>query len=284
MSICPFDLMKQAECQSDKSWTTTLDASLALSLYQRIATTAYDKSNFSILSLDYLGPATPATHPNITADFQRMFSVMYPGVENLISDIGAALLKSNPIYPELGYWASVYCVQSELSSANYLYKTGFPTWVTGERDILAGFLAIPIQFGTFLLQWLHIEDNNGPLSTTASGATAVYRARMKPWTLWLFAALVFGIVVWAVACLGYVHFIVLKPEELKPSPNLEAAFRNRNPFVVTDKGLLGVLGAVFGCFCFRPAKAHDFRGGDEERVTVRAPNNETLVVMKHSGP
>jgi len=284
MSICPFNLMKTADCQSNKSWTTTLDASLALSLYQRIATTAYDKSNFSILSLDYLGPPTDATHPNITADFQLMFSVMYPGLANLVSDIEAAILKSSSIYPELGYWASVYCVQSELSSANYLYETGFPNWVTGERDILAGFLAIPIQFGTLLLQWLHIEDNTGPLSTTASGATAVYRARMEPWTLWLFTAIVFGIVLWALACLAYVHLTALKPEELKPSPNLEAAFKTRNPFVITDKGLLGVLGAVFACFCFRPAKAHDFRGGDEERVTVRAPNEETLVVMKHSGP
>lgn len=284
MSICPFNLMKKGNCQSDKSWTTIPDASLALSLFQRIATTAYDKSNFSILSLDYIGPPVVATHPNITADFQRMFSVMYPGVVNLVSDIESAILNKNSIYPELAYWASVYCVQSEVSSANYLYKTGFPTWVTGERDILAGFLAIPIQFGTLLWQWVDLKDMPPELITTASGATAVYRARMKPWSLWLFAGIVFGIVLWSVVCLAYAHFIKFKTAQLQHSDALQRAFGSRNPFVVTSKGLLGVLGAVFGCFCFRASKARDFRGGDEERVTVRALNDETVVVMKHSGP
>jgi hypothetical protein len=178
--------MSKGTCQSDQNWTTTPDASLALSLFQRTATTAYDKTNFSILSIDSISKPTLATNPNITADFQRMFSVMYPQVSDIISDVAGAFVNHNVIYPELAYWASVYCVQSEVSSANWLYQNGFPTWVTGERDILAGFLAVPVQFGTLLWQWVDWKDmyaTQPALQVQASGATATYRAALScgPW-------------------------------------------------------------------------------------------------------
>jgi hypothetical protein len=119
--------MEKGACESDNSWTTTLDASLALSIFRRTATVAYDKTNFSILSIEKISMPILATHPNITTDLQSMFSIMYPAVNNILADIAGAITNPSSIYPELTYWASVYCVQSEVSSANWLYKTGFPT-------------------------------------------------------------------------------------------------------------------------------------------------------------
>jgi hypothetical protein len=72
-------------------------------------------------------------------------------------------------------------------------------------------------------------------------------------------------------------FTAAKPRH---SPTLEAAFKDRNPFVVTSKGFLGVLGAAFCCFCFRPNKARNLRGGDEEYVAVRSLKDKTLVVVQ----
>jgi hypothetical protein len=282
ISICPFDVMSQGACQNDKNWTTTLDASLALSLFQRTATVAYDKTNFSILSIESISKPTPATNPNITADFQRMFSVMYPQVSNIISDVAGAILNPSSVYPELAYWASVYCVQSEVSSANWLYQNGFPTWVTGERDILAGFLAVPVQFGTLLWQWVDWKDMPATLQAQASGATVTYRARAQLWTVALFAAIVLGIVLWAVACLAYVHVRGFAKTQLQHSPTLDAAFQKGNPFDVTNGGFMKIIHTILGCWCIRPAKAREW-GGVEEEVAVKSLKNGTLVVIKQSG-
>lgn len=269
--------MKTASCESDKTWTTEPDASLALSLFQRNATVAYDKSNFSILSIEKIDKPTAAIHPNITSDFQRMFSVMYPSVSNIIKDIAGAIVHPDTVYPELAYWASVYCVQSEVSSANWLYQNKFPTWVTGERDILAGFLAIPVQFGTLLWQWVDLDHMPAVLRTDATAATATYRARVKPWTVDFFAVIVFGIILWAIACLVFVHLRSARTSQ--HSPVLEAAFRNGNPFEITDGGLWKIFSAVLCCLCIRPAKdsAHS---SIKEDVVVRSLEDKTLVVIK----
>jgi len=273
--------MSKGTCQSDQNWTTTPDASLALSLFQRTATTAYDKTNFSILSIESISKPTPATNPNITADFQRMFSVMYPQVSNIISDVAGALANPSIIYPELAYWASVYCVQSEVSSANWLYQNGFPTWVTGERDILAGFLAVPVQFGTLLWQWVDWEDMPATLQAQASGATVTYRARAQLWTVALFAAIVLGIVLWAIACLAYVHVRGFVKTQLQHSSTLDAAFQKGNPFNVTNGGFMQIIHTILGCWCIRPVKARE-GGSVEEEVAVKSLKDGTLVVIKQS--
>ncbi|CZR67500.1 uncharacterized protein PAC_17399 [Phialocephala subalpina] len=278
INICPFDVMLKADCDSDSTWHTTPATSLVLSLFQRTATVAYDKSNFSILSIEHISTPTVATHPNITADFQRMFSVMYPEVANILNDIAGAIVDPSSIFPELAYWASVYCVQSEVSSANWLYQNGFPTWVTGERDILAGFLAIPIQFGTLLWQWVDWKDMPATLQTQASRATATYRARVKLWTVELFAAIVFGIVLWAFACLVYAHITQFWIKQPQHSPKLNAAFQNGNPFEVPNGGLKDMLRSILGCFCVRPGKA-----GKAENVEVKSISDGTLVIIKEPG-
>lgn len=268
--------MSKGTCESDTSWTNTLDATVSMALYQRIATVAYDKSNFSILSIKSISDATNAANENIVADFQKMFQIMYPQLQVAISDFESVLSDLNSIWPDLAYWASVYCVQSELASAQWLYNNGFPTWITGKQDILEGLMTIPIQFGTLLWQFVDIKSLPPALTTTASSARVSYRARSELWIIVLFAALVLGLIVWAIICLLYVHSSGYGKAGRRLSPVIEAAFQGGNPFDV-DKGFWETLGAFFGRIFGQSSQT---KATDE--VVARTVSDEFLIAVDRS--
>jgi hypothetical protein len=93
---------------------------------------------------------TPATNENLVADYQKMFQIMYTLVQIILSDLECVIANPNTIWQDLAYWASVYCVQSEVASAQWIYNSGIPTSITSQQDILGGLFAIPVRFGTLL--------------------------------------------------------------------------------------------------------------------------------------
>src|SRR4051794_16117714 len=107
-----------------------------MSLYQRTATVAYGKSNFSILSIELMTDPTPATNEHLVADYQKMFQIMYPLVQDILSDIEGIIANVDTFWQDLAYWGSVYCVQSEVTSAKWLYNSGIPTSISSQQDIL----------------------------------------------------------------------------------------------------------------------------------------------------
>lgn len=271
--------MSKGTCQSDPSWTNSLDATLSLVLFQRNATVAYDKSNFSILSIESLSDTTNATYDNLVADFNKMFQIMYPAFQILISDFEGIITNFNSIWPDLTYWASVYCIQSELASAQWLFENDFPTWITGEGDILKGLLTIPIQFGTLLWQFVDIASLPPVLKTTASAARVAYRPRSPLWTVALFAALTLGLVVWAIICLLYVRLSSYGKAEEEHSQAIEAAFQRGNPFDVDDKGFLGTLWDFLRGKLGKSSKTDD-KGADE--VVARSLRSKFLIAVNRS--
>jgi hypothetical protein len=248
-----------------------------MALYSRTATVAYDKSNFSILSVEKISDATNATNENLVADFQKMFGIMYPQLKDIISDIEGIITDIHSIWPDLAYWASVYCVQSEIAAAQWLYDNGFPTWIIGKQDILEGLMTIPIQFGTLLWQFTDIKHLPAALQTTATPSQVSYRARSPVWPIALFAGFSLALIVWGIACLVYVHMSGYHKAEQEHSPTVEAAFQPGNPFDVDDKGVWETLWAFMGINFGRPSQTRA-----SSNVVARSLSNKFLIAVDRS--
>ena len=232
--------MAKATCESDKTWTQTLSAKVSVNIFQRMATVAYDRGNFSILSIEKISDPLDGTITNLVDDFYSMFDIMYPSIKIVESDIAGVIANFDTIWEDLAYWASVYCVQSELAAAQWLLENNFPTWITGSEDVLKGLLAIPIQFGTML--WQFIDTTHLPKALTANVNAAVgqvaYRTRSPLWTVGVFAAFALCLIVWAMICLLYVQLVSNRIADEEHTEAVQAAFQQGNPFdEVEEEGL-----------------------------------------------
>lgn len=236
-------------CLSDRNYTKPLDATISMSLYQRIASVAYDKNNFSIIDVRNITDANITTTEALVADFQKMFLVMYPPLSDITKELGGVIEDFNNIWPDLAYWSSVFCVQSEIAAAQWLFDHGFPTWVEGKQDLLESLMTIPIQFGTMMWQFVDVQSLPPSLSASASFSGVSYRPRSPIWPIALFAALIFGLVLWAIICLVYIYFSGYDKAEQEQEPAMEAAFQPGNPYDVVDKGFWETLWA-FICQIF----------------------------------
>ncbi|KIW95711.1 uncharacterized protein Z519_04296 [Cladophialophora bantiana CBS 173.52] len=289
-TICPFDLMSSGACQSDLSWTKDLQASVAMIIYQRTSTVAYDRSNFSILSVESLGPAKVTSDEDSVADLQKLFSIMYPQLTTILEDIETSVVKfdSSQAWTDLAYLASVYCLQAEITAAELFLNHGYPSWTNGHRDILEGFLAIPVQFGTLLLQ--EIDKTvllTGGMTTTASFARVSFRVRSEPWALVMFTSVVSGLVMCAVLPLLYAHWAAVRRNagpEL--SPTLRAAFANGNPFDASPPDMWPSLtSCLFGrCRHNRGKYSTALQsptpgGGNNTHVVARRVADEVLIAV-----
>jgi hypothetical protein len=231
--------MFDGTCISNQNYTKTLDATISLGLYQRVATVSYDKTNFSIIDVRNIDNYTSATSEQLVSDFQKMFTIMYPPLSNILDELVGVAEHPSEIWPDLAYWSSVFCVQSELTAAKWLEIHGFPTWNEGKQDLLEGLMTIPIQFGTMLWQFVDIQSVPSYLSTTANFSTVTYRPRSPIWPVALFAIMVFSLVLWAIVCLIYIQLVGNVEEE--ENPHVKNAFKTGNPYDVDDKGFFEIL-------------------------------------------
>ncbi|OAG34257.1 hypothetical protein AYO21_11604 [Fonsecaea monophora] len=281
-AICPFDLMSNGACQSDVSWTEHLQASVAMNIYQRTSTVAYDRANFSILGIESLGPAKVASDEESVADLQKLFLIMYPQLTTILQDIKTALLEFNSgqAWSDLAYLASVYCVQAEITAAELFLNNSYPSWVNGQRDILEGVLTIPIQFGTLLLQEIDKSILLNDLTTTASFAHVSFRVRSEPWTIVMFTSVVSGLVISSILCLLYAHWAArLKPAH-EISPTIRTAFENGNPFEAPPANTWQFLSNLFCCSHKKYSSALQSTGREQDTyVVARKVTDELLIAV-----
>jgi hypothetical protein len=199
-----------------------------------MATVAYDSSNFSILSIESLGPPQVAVDEDSVDDLRTLFAIMYPQLATIIGDIADAVVEfdTSQAWTDLAYLASVYCLQAEITAAELLYKGIYPDWVNGQRDILEGFLAIPVQFSNLLLQELNKTVLLTDMDTTVSWAHVSFRVRSETWPIVAFALLASGLVLWASLCLAYAYWVAAHRNivEEETSQTIQAAFKKGNPF------------------------------------------------------
>jgi hypothetical protein len=285
-AMCPFELMGEGSCLSDTSWTQQLNASVSMSLYQRYATVAYDASNFSILSIEKLGPWVNATNELLVSDFQSIFETMYPSLKTIVLTLlGGAL---DGIFGDTGklksdLWdiLSAFSVQAGFSADLWLLQKGFPTWTSGPINILEGILTVPIPFVTLLWQFSDFPSLPSNLTATASPAQVAYRARAAPWTIILFAVVIIGFILWSIFCLLCVHVMIRRETERQLSPALANAFESSDLFDVQIPGIWDHLLRCLRWGSRKTSPASERTAGTGLEAQVVAPtlaNNVKIVV------
>jgi hypothetical protein len=248
-----------------------------MKVYKRMATVAYDSSNFSILSIESLGLPEVAVDEDSVADLRTLFDIMYPQLTTIIEDIADAVigLNTGQMWTDLAYLASVYCLQAEITAAELLYKSIYPDWASGQRDILEGFLAIPIQFSNLLLQELDKTVLLTDMDTTASWGHASFRVRSAVWPIVAFAGLASSLFLLACLCLAYAYWAAAHRKNVsqEPSQTIQTAFNKGNPFEPSSPGMWQLVSGWW----------HGIRGNYSAAPQTTTASGPTYVVARKVG-
>ncbi|KAI9770897.1 MAG: hypothetical protein M1840_002601 [Geoglossum simile] len=210
-SICPSKLYLAGRCQDDISWTTALEQSTSLLSFQRHATVAYDLANFSILSVESIGPPVPSQFP--VSDLRAFFT-------NVLAPVPMLENTSSPAFITQATTASV---QFELGWILRLYQDDFSTYENGPLNILRGFLTIPIQFSTLAWQLGNIDSIPTDLKTNAALSKASNRAIAQPWTIKAFGVLGTLMYLWIMAYLMWVYWFSYNSANRSIYPEIDVA-------------------------------------------------------------
>ena len=162
-----------------------------MSIFKRYATVAYDRQNFSILSVESVSPPEPVTYD--PSDFRAIYSRAFVPSANKTSDDTIAV---EALLFQIGWLLRLY--QDD-------YRDDKETPLT----YLQGFLTIPVQFYTAAFEYANatyarnaitLEGTylNIPsdLETEVSAALIKFRVQAKDWTFWVFCGVVSMLMLW----------------------------------------------------------------------------------------
>jgi hypothetical protein len=179
-----------------------------MSIFKRYATVAYDRQNFSILSVESVSPPEPVTYD--PSDFRAIYSRTFVPSANKTSDDTIAV---EALLFQIGWLLRLY--QDD-------YRDDKETPLT----YLQGLLTIPVQFYTAAFEYANatyarnaitLEGNylNVPsdLETEVSAALIKFRVQAKDWTFWVFCGVVSVLTLWC----GIIFVWVLSQEAAFPN-------------------------------------------------------------------
>jgi hypothetical protein len=162
-----------------------------MSVFKRYATVAYDRQNFSILSVESVSSPEPVTYD--PSDFRAIYSRTLVPSANKTSDDTIAV---EALLFQTGWLLRLY--QDDYSDDKETPLT-----------YLQGFLTIPVQFYTAAFEYANAtyarnaitlagDYLNVPsdLETKVSGALIKFRVQAKDWTFWVFCGAVSMLVLW----------------------------------------------------------------------------------------
>lgn len=201
-SICSELIKQKNDCHSNTTWMNTTDWGVRVSLFQRIATVAYDRLNVSILTIESI--ESPTTLPINPADFRQYHNIVLGSIPET---------PLNSTSPDFSGLAVSYTAQYGLGWLLRLYKDRYQEYQNGGLDVLKGFLAVSFQFSTMMWSQWGFQSLPQNMHTTASLQKVTYRALIEPWTIFVFGGIAFLVITWSVGCLAWAHFW------LPPSPN-----------------------------------------------------------------
>jgi hypothetical protein len=175
-----------------------------MSAYKRYATVAYDRQNFSILSIESISPPGQITYN--TSDFHDLFLNLFTPKVNDTSDNAVMV---DALLVQLGWLLR-------------LYQDDFGDDQESPVNFLRDMLIIPIQFTTAAWQFANATAEYFPglyalpsdLITTASAARVTARVMATPWTVYVFISVASVLYVWGASVLCWVLFWLKTP-----SPN-----------------------------------------------------------------
>jgi hypothetical protein len=259
---------------------------VSVSVFKRTATVAYDRTNFSILSIEKISKTPiPAMSPDFISDYLGVFKILFPAfptsLDELTSESGVsdADLLTFKGWESVGvYYATAFGAQLELFQVLQAYKDYFPTWSDGPRQILEGILTVPIQFGIIAWEGAHFDTLPSDLQTTASLAQVSYRAVMHPLAFHTFVALLAIIILWAISCLLWVQR--RERANVQVFPIVEDAFNRGNPFKGNTKGFWDSLCALLGRITSSTSKTKVDVNGE---VFTRTLGNGIVIAVDWKG-
>ncbi|KAK4163205.1 hypothetical protein QBC43DRAFT_68217 [Cladorrhinum sp. PSN259] len=189
-SVCPFEIWFAKSCFTNTTWQDDIDQITAVTMQNRLATTAYSGANFSILSVDKL------SSPKLT---KITANEVMPIVTKILAPMDRSVNASHPNWVDN---ASTYAVHYALGTGLRYYKKYFPGLDILPLDILRNFISVFLQFSTGAI-YLGVGAPFPPeLNTTATVVSAHYRAMADPWVLRVYGAVSLFLGVWAMALLA----------------------------------------------------------------------------------
>lgn len=194
--MCPTPVKELNQCTKNTTWTAAMNQNTTVAMYKRYATTAYDSKNLSILSIESISAPQPATIA--PSDFSLFFDIVF-------SPIAKSLNISNESN-DFQIAATSYTFQYGVSWLLRLYQDEFQTYNDGGLRLLRGFLAVPLQFSTEVLQQMGYSDIPSDMKATATLSTTSYRAVIQPWAVWVFGISAVVLNIWSIGCLAWLYF------------------------------------------------------------------------------
>jgi hypothetical protein len=165
-----------------------------MSAFKRYATVAYDRHNFSILSIESISRPTLVSYK--ASDYREMFTNLFAPTSNDTSD---NTIMVNAMLFQIGWLLR-------------LYQDDFRDDQESPVNFLRNMLTIPIQFSTAAWQFANATAQLLPglyalpldMVTTASAARMTPRVMATPWTVYAFICLTSALYLWGASVLCWV--------------------------------------------------------------------------------
>jgi len=207
-SVCPSDLFTNGACFSNRTWTNNLDQTTSMSTFKRYATVAYDRQNFSILSIESISPPEPVTYD--PKDFRSIYSKLLVPPASVTND---DTITVDALLFQLGWLLR-------------LYQDDYGDDKESPLTYLRGFLTIPLQFYTAAFIYANATSARNGISiegidlslpsdlvTKVSAALTRPRAIAKQWTFWVFTGTASVLILWCWSIFVW----ILKQETISPN-------------------------------------------------------------------
>ncbi|KAK0625453.1 hypothetical protein B0T17DRAFT_273698 [Bombardia bombarda] len=195
-TICPDTAVVTGSCQTDQSWTNNVKWNTTVSLFSRLATVAYDRSNISILSVEQLSdPLSVKIDAAVASLYINL--VLAPIDKKLDWDDRNATYK---------YSAARFDFTFGLSYILRLYTSEYSTYQDGGIYLLRSFIAVPLQFTTAMRQFGHGNMMPPENTVKATLSQSSYRAIVAGSVIWTFSCFAFPLLLYCAASLIWMGF------------------------------------------------------------------------------
>ncbi|KAH0559350.1 hypothetical protein GP486_004138 [Trichoglossum hirsutum] len=216
-SVCPSSLFDRGRCFDDTGWATIPEQNTSLSLFKRYATVAYDRNNFSILSVESI--SDPSLVPLVVQDYRNIYERVFAPVPKDLNTLALGFNDS----------ATTYTMQAGIGWTLRLYQDYFHRSSVGPIRLLQGLLTVPIQFSTTAWQIADIDSLPQDLHTVASMTKTTYRVTGVPWTVFVFGGLALFLLLLAISGLAWINLTSVQTPNTSLFPEVDICSKCGNP-------------------------------------------------------
>lgn len=220
-TVCPLDNWLAGDCQSNLTWTETINWNTTVSMYSRKATVAYNTQNISILNVESI--SQPIPYPVPVSVFEQYCDLVLGSVATTLNMSANATEYENA--------ATSFDVEYSISFLLRLYESYYTTLQSGGLSLLQSFVAVPFQFSTALQQMGEASATPRDNHVTASLSKSSYRAIIDLWTVCIFGVLASFLTAWGLGCLCWLTFYAPSSPNRSLFPEIDITSKASMQFV-----------------------------------------------------